>query len=200
VLLPLLVAVLAAHGFTVLTLRRSILTEKISRRGYHLTREYAADPMETLFVREVMRSKVTTLPENAVRSDLNEEMLKIHGEQILFPVVDAESQLIGVIPRTKLMKFLRTAEAGDPARTLMERNPIVAYPDESLRTVVYRMAGTSKTRFPVVEREDSPTLVGMVSLNDLLFARTRDLEQEQSRERVLRLRPSRRRGKKAEPA
>src|SRR5205823_5389055 len=47
---------LIAHAFTVLTLRRSILTEKVSRRGYHLSREYAIDPLEILFVREVMRT------------------------------------------------------------------------------------------------------------------------------------------------
>ena len=44
-LLPLLVAVTLAHAFTVLALRRSILTEKVSRRGYHLSREYAIDPL-----------------------------------------------------------------------------------------------------------------------------------------------------------
>src|SRR5205823_52216 len=49
VLLPLLLAVIVAHGFTVLVLRRSILTEKVSRRGYHLSREYAVDPLEILF-------------------------------------------------------------------------------------------------------------------------------------------------------
>jgi H+/Cl- antiporter ClcA len=54
--LPLAVAVVIAHGFTVLTLRRSILTEKMDRRGYHVTREYAIDPLEVLFVREVMRA------------------------------------------------------------------------------------------------------------------------------------------------
>ncbi len=54
VLLPLLVASVVAHGFTVLTLRRSILTEKVARRGFHVSREYAVDPLEVLFVREVM--------------------------------------------------------------------------------------------------------------------------------------------------
>ena len=54
-LLPLLLAAVVAHGFTVLTLRRSILTEKVARRGFHLSREYAVDPLEILFVREVMR-------------------------------------------------------------------------------------------------------------------------------------------------
>src|SRR5258705_13640978 len=65
VLLPLLVAVTIAHGFTVLALRRSILTEKVSRRGYHLTREYATDPLEILFVREVMRPDAVALPLDA---------------------------------------------------------------------------------------------------------------------------------------
>src|SRR6185436_4032452 len=55
-MLPLMVAVTIAHTFTVLTLRRSILTEKVSRRGFHLTREYSIDPLEILFVREVVRT------------------------------------------------------------------------------------------------------------------------------------------------
>ena len=48
-----------------LTLRRSILTEKVSRRGFHLSREYAVDPLEILFVREVMRTNVVALPAEA---------------------------------------------------------------------------------------------------------------------------------------
>jgi H+/Cl- antiporter ClcA len=55
-LLPLIVAVTLAHAFTVLTLRRSILTEKVARRGFHLSREYEVDPLEIIFVREVMRA------------------------------------------------------------------------------------------------------------------------------------------------
>src|SRR6478736_1622415 len=61
VMLPLLVAVTIAHGFTVLVLDRSILTEKVARRGYHLSREYATDPLEILFVREVMRPNIVAL-------------------------------------------------------------------------------------------------------------------------------------------
>ncbi|HSY41163.1 MAG TPA: chloride channel protein, partial [Polyangia bacterium] len=39
--LPILTAGMVAHLFTVLVLRRSILTEKVARRGFHLTREYS---------------------------------------------------------------------------------------------------------------------------------------------------------------
>ena len=62
VLLPLLVAAMLAHATTVLLLKRSILTEKVSRRGFHLSREYSVDPLEILFVREVMRTNVVAFP------------------------------------------------------------------------------------------------------------------------------------------
>ncbi|HUQ07366.1 MAG TPA: chloride channel protein [Kofleriaceae bacterium] len=55
-LLPLTIAGCIAHGMTVLLLRRSILTEKVARRGYHITREYAIDPLEVLFVRDVFQA------------------------------------------------------------------------------------------------------------------------------------------------
>src|SRR5947209_5682868 len=55
-ILPLLIACVSAHTFTVLTMSRSILTEKISRRGHHLSREYVVDPMEALAVEDVMRT------------------------------------------------------------------------------------------------------------------------------------------------
>jgi len=53
-MLPLLVTATAAFTISVLILRRSVLTEKIARRGLHLTREYSVDPLEVLFVHEVM--------------------------------------------------------------------------------------------------------------------------------------------------
>ena len=58
VFLPLLVGSVIAHGFTVLTLKRSILTE-VARRGFHLSREYAVDPLELLYVREVMETVIS---------------------------------------------------------------------------------------------------------------------------------------------
>ncbi|HLK39169.1 MAG TPA: chloride channel protein [Polyangiaceae bacterium] len=64
-MVPLMVAVVVAHAFTVLTLRRSILTEKVARRGFHVTREYAVDPLEVLFVRDVM----TASPPGAREAD-----------------------------------------------------------------------------------------------------------------------------------
>jgi chloride channel protein, CIC family len=60
-LLPLMLACIAAHAVTSLIMPRSILTEKLSRRGYHLTREYGVDPLEMVSVMEVM-SELCTAP------------------------------------------------------------------------------------------------------------------------------------------
>ena len=60
----------------------------------------------------------------------------------------------------------------------------MAYADEPLRVIVYRMAETGLTRLPVVERQNG-TFVGMLALTDLLTARARILDAERRRERVL---------------
>ncbi len=192
-LLPLIVACFLAHTFTVLTLKRSILTEKISRRGYHLSREYATDPLEILFVREMMRTNVVALPADTALEKARELIRptqKQHGQH-LFPVLDEEKKLIGVVSRNHLLKVfdeMRPQAADMRLGEIAKRDPVVAFADEPLRVVVYRMVETGFTRMPVMDSQDSRRLLGMISLNDLLQARSRHLEEERARERVLRLR------------
>ncbi|MBV8844225.1 MAG: chloride channel protein, partial [Bryobacterales bacterium] len=187
VLLPLLVAAMLAHATTVLLLKRSILTEKVARRGFHITREYATDPLEILFVREAMRTHLVALPSGATAADLRS--IIIHEPtprgQHLFPVVDEQCRIQGVITRKELRKI---AESASPEMSLgnLVRAPVVARPDEPLRAVVFRMAETGLTRMPVVDEDGQ--LAGMISLRDLLAARVRNLNEERHRERPLRLR------------
>jgi H+/Cl- antiporter ClcA/predicted transcriptional regulator len=189
VFLPLLISSLVAYGFTVLTLRRSILTEKVARRGYHLSREYAVDPLEILFVREVMRTKVAVLPATSTLGEIWNSLRVDHRqEQRLLPVVDAEGQLVGVVTRGDLNH--RMEQNGGialerPLGDLVRASTVEAHPDEPLRVVVYRMVEKSCTRMPVVER-GTRKFLGLVSLNDLLKARSRHLEEESRRERSLK--------------
>ncbi|HZS49745.1 MAG TPA: CBS domain-containing protein, partial [Bryobacterales bacterium] len=186
------IACIIAHAFTVLVLRRSILTEKVSRRGYHLSCEYAVDPLEILFVREVMRTNIAALPADVKLDDLATSLRTSGGRggQRLYPVVDKDHHLVGVVTRHNIQKALRQSSDGPGARMadLVNPSPVVAYPDEPLRLVVYRMAETGLTRFPVVERGGHGKLVGMIALKDLLQARVRNLQEERRRERVLRTR------------
>jgi H+/Cl- antiporter ClcA len=192
ILLPLLVAVTLAHAFTVLALRRSILTEKVARRGFHMSREYAVDPLEILFAREVMRSNIVALPVGApfdtLAASLHVDPAK--GPQRLYPVVNGEQQLVGVVTRVDLQRLVDKApgDAAAQLATLVRSTPTVAHPDEPLRVIVHRMAETGLTRFPVVERGNGRRLIGMVALDDLLKARVLNLEAERRRERILQVR------------
>jgi CBS domain-containing protein len=190
---PLLIACMAAHAFTALTLPRSILTEKLSRRGHHLTREYVVDPMESMAVEDVMRTSITAFPAETTLAEMRQtvEHENRRGQRV-YPVIDDNRMLVGVFTRGDIAKIMANVEPAEGGRIhlrdVIGKEPVVAYIDEPLRFVVNRMATTTLTRFPVVKRGDKPELLGMVAIDDLLKARELSVEEEQRRERVLRLR------------
>ncbi|HEU4413802.1 MAG TPA: chloride channel protein, partial [Candidatus Angelobacter sp.] len=107
-ILPLLIACVSAHAFTVLTMSRSILTEKISRRGHHLSREYVVDPLEALAVEDVMRTNITAFPAETTVAEL--ESVLAHNNnprgQRVYPVIDGGQRLLGVVTRHDIQKVL----------------------------------------------------------------------------------------------
>jgi CIC family chloride channel protein len=193
-ILPLLIACVTAHAFTVLTMSRSILTEKISRRGHHLSREYVVDPLEALAVEDVMRTNITAFPAESTISEL--ETALAHNDhprgQRVYPVIDGNQHLIGMMTRYDLLNALESERNGGSHNVQLSevivKAPVVAYPEEPLRIVVNRMAATGLTRFPVVTQNGGPKLVGLIGLQDLLKARELSVADEHHRERVLRLR------------
>jgi CIC family chloride channel protein len=191
VFLPLLVGSVIAHAFTVLTLKRSILTEKVARRGYHLSREYAVDPLEILFAREVMRTAIAVLPATSTIAQIQSSLNSDHRQkQRLLPVVNADGTLAGVLTRKDIRDRIDREADAALRRTLSEvarTNASAVYSDEPLRVVAYRMAETGFTRMPVMDRA-SGKFLGLISLDDLLKARARHLEEERRRERTLNLR------------
>ena len=79
-LLPLVLACTASYLVTSLIMPRSILTEKLSRRGYHLSREYGVDPLEIVTVAEVM----TELPADTGEADTEPSQLPdvfVYGDE-----------------------------------------------------------------------------------------------------------------------
>jgi CIC family chloride channel protein len=116
-LLPLTIACVASYLVTSLLMPRSILTEKLSRRGYHLTREYGVDPLELVIVRDLMpqletpqpSSKPnTTLPDFYVYADETArgaaEIMATEGLATLPVVERSTSQVCGVITLNDLLR------------------------------------------------------------------------------------------------
>jgi CBS domain-containing protein len=161
----------------------------VSRRGYHLSREYAVDPLETQLVQDVMRTRLIALSAQSSIDDVRNALKHSHGPQgqQLYPVLNENGSLCGAVTRSDLMKAIESGFPGTLAG-IAGKLDTVAYPDESLRAIVYRMAGSGITRFVVTDRATRAKLAGIVSLEDLLRARSRNLNEERTRERVLRVR------------
>jgi CBS domain-containing protein len=196
----LLIASVVAHGFTVLVMKRSILTEKVARRGYHVSREYSVDPLELLSVADVMTKDVVTVPASLPVRELLRQYVLGGGKRPhqAYPVVDEAGRLLGVVTRTNLLEdWIAAAPADtdgegtpglDPIITydLIHRAPITAYPWESCRAAAERMAENGVGRLPVVSPEDSGKVIGIVTRSDLLKPRAKTVEEEVRRERLIR--------------
>ena len=183
--LPILTAAIVAHTFTVLVLKRSILTEKVARRGYHVSREYAIDPLEILFVREVMRPEVVVLPGEmpiAAAAELTLATVRARA-QGLYPVTNGRGDLVGVASRSDI----EAGSASSAPMTAIAPRRSSRGPTSRCRAAIHRMAESGVSRLPVVDRSEPPALVGLITLKDALKARTRHLEEERRRERVLPL-------------
>jgi CBS domain-containing protein len=194
-LLPLIIASSAAFALSALALKRSVLTEKIARRDMHMTREYTIDPLEVMFVRDVATHDLVSfradmpLAEAAATFVVDRRQLRDRQHrQRLYPVLDAEDALVGVVTRRDMLDAALAAR-NDQATvaSLMITDPVIGYTDLTLREAVNLMAERGVTRLPVVQRDLPERVVGLVTLVDLLAARLVDLEEERVAERVLRV-------------
>ncbi|MBD0369915.1 MAG: chloride channel protein [Pyrinomonadaceae bacterium] len=190
-LLPgLLVGCIAAHALTVLLLRRSILTEKVARRGFHITREYSVDPLTALRVEEVMDRNAPTVPSSMKVTELSDRIAQrdphlTRRQGIL--IVDDEEKLVGIITRGDVLRTLEQGANGDT--TVLDagsRNLIVTYPDEILQEAVVKMLRSDIGRLPVVDRQDPRRPVGYLGRAGVMAARLRQHEEEHVREQGLR--------------
>ncbi|MBW0101818.1 chloride channel protein [Pseudonocardia sp. KRD291] len=190
-LLPLMIASASAYGVSALLLRRSVLTEKIARRGYHLSREYDVDPLEVLLTDEVMHPTPVTLgiadPLPVPVSVTGSVLARRHGPahdlaplQRLFPVLDTAERLVGVVPRQHLV---HPPAGANTVESLLVAEPLVVRADDTLRAVASRFAQAAVSAAPVLDREDPTRLAGLITAEHLLDGRLRDLAEEHHRER-----------------
>jgi chloride channel protein, CIC family len=184
-LLPLLVSSTAAYALSALVLKRSVLTEKIARRGLHLTREYSTDPLETFFVREVMHPTPVVL---ATDDLLDENLLVRLGpgpagqHQPLYPVVGDEGWL-GIVSDRDLRELSASGPKPLAVGEVARPAPAPVRPHDTLRQVAYLFAEHGETSAPVLD--EGRRVVGIITLPDLLHARLHDLTEEHHRQRIL---------------
>jgi CIC family chloride channel protein len=142
-LVPLTLGCVTAYLITALLMPRSILTEKLNRRGYHLTREYGIDPLETVIVRDLMSSipqpviptEKTALPEVFIYADGTcrsaAEVMATEGI-VSLPVVDRTTQQVnGTITLQDLLKGRSKAVVRENERLRLVNHFKNAHPEHN---------------------------------------------------------------------
>src|SRR6476469_4627107 len=94
----------AAYAISVLIMKRSILTEKIARRGRHILREYSVDALEFLQAGQLMTADPATLPGD-MPLDAVVRFFADEAEHRSYPVVDNQGRLMGLVSRTDALQW-----------------------------------------------------------------------------------------------
>ncbi len=182
-LLPeLFTASVCGFAFTVLAMRRSILTERIARRGLHLTREYSVDPFDVARVRDVMVQPAESLPA-AMTVEAAMAFFNSGERHKSYPVVDNAGRVVTMVSRADVLRWIRDGWAPEDRLGDWEGGVVSAYPEELVGTLADRMAETGASRVPVIARDG--TLLGLVARRELLRARALALKGERDHESAL---------------
>ncbi len=184
--LPLLVAALAADAVTVLVMKRSILTEKVARRGVHVAREYSVDPLEQIPVRAVMQRGLVTVSANLSVEEALRASTPSGTREVGIAFEDDDHRSVGFLSRSDLRSYVELG--GEPNRravTLAPDPTISVLADEPTRAAAARLAQVDGMALPVYDRSDDRHLVGFVNRETPFAARVLWTENEERRERVL---------------
>ena len=152
-------------------MKRSILTEKIARRGRHILREYTVDALEFLQAAQVMTPDPETLPGDMPLG----EAARFFAEKAShrsYPVVDSDGRLLGLVSRQEALEWLVSGHAdGRLGDALSDASTGFAFPETPCGEVADMMVESGVGRVPIVDPSDR-RVVGILSRQDLLKVRT----------------------------
>ena len=126
---PIFVGCVAATAFTVVMVPRSILTEKLARRGMHVTREYSVHPLELIAVSSVMQpiAAAATVPESAHATVRPEDRVRAAASAMALAgsktamVVDESGTAVGVLSADDLLRAWKAGLEGETSRRRVRR-------------------------------------------------------------------------------
>ena len=168
----------AAYAVSVLVMKRSILTEKIARRGRHISREYTVDALEFLQAGQLM----TPEPGDACRryAPRRRRAASSPTRPTIAPTRSStsEGRLLGLVSRTDALAGIGRKAEGQLADTLSDASTRFAFPETPCGQVADMMVETGVGRIPIVDHADR-RVVGIISRQDLLKVRSRQNSVEQ---------------------
>ena len=171
IILPLMVAGISACYFAQWIHPESIYTLKLSKRGIRFSEGRDMDIMQGVKVNEVMKVHPKTIHKDRPLT----ELFALFQESNLlgFPVMKDDSKLYGIVTLQDLHRA--QSNEGFSSRNMTVEDvaivdPITIFPDEPIWVAIQKMAPRDLARLPVVSRDGTGKLLGVISRSDILRA------------------------------
>jgi CIC family chloride channel protein len=165
-ILPIMLACVVSNVVSSSINSESIFTEGLRRRGFTIRKGREVDIMESLLVRDAMKHNVQTVSENKNVGALIALMQS--SRHAGFPVLDSNGKLCGMVTLKDVRDKVGHDELEKTINEISTKDVEVAFPDESLNTVLKRLAAKDIGRLPVVARIDNKKLLGIITRSDIV--------------------------------
>jgi CIC family chloride channel protein len=165
-ILPIMLACVVSNVISSSINSESIFTEGLHRRGFTIRKGREIDIMESLLVKDAMKHNVQTVSENKNVGAL--VALMQSSRHAGFPVLDSNGQLSGIVTLKDVRDKVEHGELDKSITEICSKDVEVAYQDETLNTVLKRLAAKDIGRLPVVSRSDSSKLLGIITRSDIV--------------------------------
>jgi CIC family chloride channel protein len=189
IILPLMLSTVISTLLAEQLSRESIYTLKLARRGIRLALGRDIDVMQGVFVNEAM-TPVADLDIVSTGMSLGDlarsfDRTRHHG----FPVVDENGDLHGVVTHRDLEEAIHRGDTGAlTVGDIAASPPVTVCPDDPLWVALKRLGVRDVGRLPVVDRNNSRRLLGMLHRHDVIRAYNlgilRRLDAQQRAERL----------------
>jgi CIC family chloride channel protein len=189
-ILPLMAAGMVASTFAQWLHSDSIYSLKLTKRGIRFEQGRDLDIMQTVQVEEVMNKAPVTVQQEQSVADLFAAFQQTHLGG--FPVMANETELYGMVTMQDMERTIQEIE-----RTLHRKevnlkdlkvwdvatpDPVTVFPDEPIWSAIRKMAPRDLARLPVISRNNSKQLVGVISRSNIVRAYNVGLMRKQKDE------------------
>jgi CIC family chloride channel protein len=170
IILPLMLACIIATIASGQFARESIYTLKLMRRGVDIKEGKEVNVLKSLFVKDVMTSRVETINEALPLGKMAQLISKSKFNS--FPVINDQKQLIGIVSFNDYNEAIFDEHLKDlvVAKDLASTDLVTVSLDENLYAALEKISLKDFAVLPVVSAQDPSRLEGVISRRDIIGA------------------------------
>jgi H+/Cl- antiporter ClcA/CBS domain-containing protein len=193
-----IIGTIIAYGISVLTLKRSVLSEKIGRRGYNFNFEMSTNPLDSITIKEIVQACQTVFTPETQVSKAKHYLINNPKAilQRLYPVVNSEGSVVGVTTVSSVLEhnFVSESQARNTDQIKADNNGyksdtsvirdimIEDFKSLDLNDTLSKAADSIAEYeigvIPILDESKSKQLVGLLTGFDILLARKAFVEDE----------------------